>query len=103
MKDELNLSYNGGVVVYLLQSGAIHFNLTVVPIFISLCGHLYNHFLPKLPRIFQYSLKWTFLWIIKIGFKSPLGRYTYLSIFFPENPFLGLGFEKADSTFILLF
>ena len=29
MKDELNFSYNGGRVVYLLQSGAIRFNLTV--------------------------------------------------------------------------
>ena len=29
MKDELNCSYNGGGVVYLLQSVAIHFNLTV--------------------------------------------------------------------------
>ena len=29
LKDELNHSYNGGGVVYLLQSGAIHFNLTV--------------------------------------------------------------------------
>ena len=29
MKDELNRSYNGGVVVYLLQSVAIHFYLTV--------------------------------------------------------------------------
>ena len=29
MKDELNFSHNGGGVVYLLQSGAIHFNLTV--------------------------------------------------------------------------
>ena len=29
MKDEINCSYNGGGVVYLLQSGAIHFNLTV--------------------------------------------------------------------------
>ena len=29
MKDELNRSYNGEGVVYLLQSGAIHFNLTV--------------------------------------------------------------------------
>ena len=29
MKDELDRSYNGGGVVYLLQSGAIYFNLTV--------------------------------------------------------------------------
>ena len=29
MKDELNCSHNGGGVVYLLQSVAIHFNLTV--------------------------------------------------------------------------
>ena len=29
MKYELNFSYNGGGVVYLLQSVAIHFNLTV--------------------------------------------------------------------------
>ena len=28
MKDELNCSHNGGGVVYLLQSVAIHFNLT---------------------------------------------------------------------------
>ena len=31
MKDDLNRFYNGGGVVYLLQSGAIHFNLTVLP------------------------------------------------------------------------
>ena len=30
MKDEINFSHNGGVVVYLLQSVAIHFNLTVL-------------------------------------------------------------------------
>ena len=35
MKDELNFSHNGGVVVYLLQSGAIHLNLTVVVIFLK--------------------------------------------------------------------
>ena len=29
MKNELNRSHNGGGVVYLLQSGAIHINLTV--------------------------------------------------------------------------
>ena len=29
MKDELNYSYNGGGVAYLLQSVAIHFNLIV--------------------------------------------------------------------------
>ena len=29
LKDELDCSHNGGGVVYLLQSGAIHFNLTV--------------------------------------------------------------------------
>ena len=29
MKDELNFAYNGGGVAYLLQSVAIHFNLTV--------------------------------------------------------------------------
>ena len=29
MKDELNCSHNGGQVAYLLQSVAIHFNLTV--------------------------------------------------------------------------
>ena len=29
MKDELNFSYNGGGVVYLLQSWAFHFNLEV--------------------------------------------------------------------------
>ena len=29
MKDELNLSYNGGVVAYLPQSVAIHFFLTL--------------------------------------------------------------------------
>ena len=30
MKDEINFCHNGGVVVYLLQSVAIHFNLTVL-------------------------------------------------------------------------
>ena len=30
MKDELNCSYIGGGVAYLMQSVAIHFNLTVV-------------------------------------------------------------------------
>ena len=29
MKDEINWSHNGGGVAYLLQSFAIHFNLTV--------------------------------------------------------------------------
>ena len=30
MKDEINFSHNGGGVVYLLQSVAINFNLTVI-------------------------------------------------------------------------
>ena len=29
MKDELNFSYNGGGYAYLLQSVAIHFNITL--------------------------------------------------------------------------
>ena len=29
MKDQLNCSYNGGGIVYLLKSVAIYFNLTV--------------------------------------------------------------------------
>ena len=32
MKDELNCSYDGGGVAYLLQSVAIHFNLIVGPL-----------------------------------------------------------------------
>ena len=36
MKDELNCSYNGGGLEYLLQSVAIHFNITVITTFATL-------------------------------------------------------------------
>ena len=35
MKDEIKCAQNGGGVVYLLQSVAIHFNLTVYTIFVN--------------------------------------------------------------------
>ena len=46
MKDELNCSHNGGGVVYLLQSVAIHINLTVCIFKLqSLSDQVYGRFL----------------------------------------------------------